>query len=84
MELNKKDTPYPKTKEKPQSDGRRGTITTKSSPITTGWVIHKLENNGTNRSPPTVVKVLSPLGFPTWGLGMGGFLKNQTLKTSGI
>ena len=45
LELTKKDTPHPKTKEKPQWDGRRGAITKKSNPITAGWVTHKLENN---------------------------------------
>ena len=45
LEIIKKDTPRPKTKEKPQWDGRRGAITIKSNPITTGWVTHELENN---------------------------------------
>ena len=43
----KKDNLYPKTKKKPQKDGRRGTITIKSNPITTRWVTHRLENNNT-------------------------------------
>ena len=69
LELTKKDIPHPKTTEKPQWDGRRGTITIKSNPITARWVTHKLENH---RSPPTGVKVLSPTsGFPTRGSSNG-------------
>ena len=72
MEFTKKDTPHPKTKEKPQWDGRRGAITIKSNPITAGWVTHKLEDTYTTEVPPTGVKVLSPTsGFPTWGSGNG-------------
>ena len=43
----KKDTPCPKTKKKPQQDGRRGAVKIKSNPIPAGWVTHKLENNNT-------------------------------------
>ena len=43
----KKDSPHPKTKKKPQQDGKRGAITIKSNPIPTGWVTHKLENSNT-------------------------------------
>ena len=50
LELTKKDTPHPKTKEKPQWDSRRGAITIKSNPITAGWVTHKLENTYTTES----------------------------------
>ena len=52
MELTKKDTPHAKTKEKLQGDGRRGTITIKSNPITAGWVTHKLENIYTTEVHP--------------------------------
>ena len=52
LELTKKDTPHPKTKEKLQLDGRRGTITIKSNPITAGWVTHKLENTYTTEVHP--------------------------------
>ena len=45
-------TPHPKTKEKPQRDGRRGAITIKSNPITAGWVTHKLENTYTTEVHP--------------------------------
>ena len=52
LEFTKKDTPHPKTKEKPQWDGRRGTITVKSNPITAGWVTHRLENTYTTEVHP--------------------------------
>ena len=42
----KQNTPHPRTREKLQQDGRRGTIMIKkSNPIPTRWVTHKLENN---------------------------------------
>ena len=64
LELTKKDTPHPKTKVEPQCDGRRGTITIKSNPITTG--ITETGEQLYHRSPPSGVKVLSPTsGFPT-------------------
>ena len=47
MSPPKKDIPDPKTKTKPQQDGRRGTITIKSNPIPTGGMIYRLENNNT-------------------------------------
>ena len=40
-----KDILHPKTKKKPQGDGRRGEIMVKSNPTHAGWVTHKLENN---------------------------------------
>ena len=52
LELTKKDTPHPKTKGKPQWDGRRGAITVKSNPITAGWVTHRLENTYTTEVHP--------------------------------
>ena len=52
LELTKKDTPHPKTKEKPRWDGRRGAITVKSKPITAGWVTHRLENTYTTEVHP--------------------------------
>ena len=42
-----KDTPCLTIKEKPQQDGRRGTIMIKSNPIPTRWMTPKLENNNT-------------------------------------
>ena len=47
LKSTKKDTPLPKTKEKPQQDGRRGEIMVKLSPRPAGWATHKLENNNT-------------------------------------
>ena len=61
LELTKKDTPNPKTKEKPQWDGMRGAITIKSNPITTGWVTHKLDNTYTTEVQPLERR------FWTWG-----------------
>ena len=60
LELTKKDTPHPKTKEKPQWDGRRGAITIKSNPITTGWVTHKLQNNYTTEIHPLEWRFWAP------------------------
>ena len=86
LELTKKDTPHPKTKEKPQWDGRRSPITIKSNPITAGWVTHKLENNYTTG--------VHPLEWRFWGprqASQPGVWQreeecpgNQTLKGSGI
>ena len=42
-----KDTPHPKTKKKPQRDGRRGTRMIKSNLIPATWATHKLENSQT-------------------------------------
>ena len=42
---SKKDKPRPKTKNKPQRDGRKGTIMIKTNPIPTGCMTHKLENS---------------------------------------
>ena len=72
LELTKKDIQHPKTKEKPQWDGRRGTITSKIKShnccvcdLQTGERLY-------HRTPPTGVMVLSPTsGFPTWGSGNG-------------
>ena len=52
LELTKKDTPHPKTKEKPKGHCRRGTITVKSNRITAGWVTHSLENTYTTEVHP--------------------------------
>ena len=48
----KNDTPHPKTKKKPQQDSRRSTVRIKSNPITTRWVIHRQENNNTEKVLP--------------------------------
>ena len=52
LELTKKDTPPPKTKEKPEWDSRSGTITIKSNPITARWVMHNGENSHTTEAHP--------------------------------
>ena len=38
-------------KKKPQRDGRRGTFTVKSNPISTRWVTHSLDNSITKEVP---------------------------------
>ena len=58
LELTRKDTPHPMTKEKPQWDGRRGAITIKSNPITAGWATHKLDN--------TYITEVHPLEWRFW------------------
>ena len=45
MGPNKKDILLPKTKTKPQQDGRWGAFTIQSNPIPARWVAQKLENN---------------------------------------
>ena len=86
LELTRKDTPHPKTKEKLQWDGRRGTITIKSNPITTGWVTHKLENiiplKSTHWSEGSEPHVRLPnLGVWQWE---EEFPENQAWKASRI
>ena len=43
----KKDTPRPRTKEKPQREGQRGAIALKSHPVPSRWATLILENNDT-------------------------------------
>ena len=86
LELTKKHTLHPKTKEKTQWDGRRGTITIKSNPITAGWVTHKLENTYSTEVHPLEWRIwaqhqASQTGGQQWE---EEFLKKQTLKASGI
>ena len=61
LEPTNNDTPCPRTKEKPQQNGRRGTITIKSNPV--GSVTYKLENNNAKEVLTQLWKVLGP----TWG-----------------
>ena len=73
LELTKKDTPHPKTKETPQWDGRRGEITIKSNPITAGWVTHKLENTYTTEVHPPEWRFWAPRqASQPGGPAMGG------------
>ena len=69
LELTKKDTPHPKTKERPQWDGRTGATTIKANPITSGWGTHKLENTNTTE--------VHPLEWRFWG-------PRQTSKPGGL
>ena len=79
LELTKKYTPHPKTKEEPQWGGRRGTITIKSNLITTGWVTHKLENNYTTEVHPLEWRFWSPRqAFQAGGLAMGGGIPRES------
>ena len=86
LELTKKDTPHPKTKEKPQRDGRRGAITIKSNPMTAGgWLtnwrtlILQKSTHWSEGSEPHI-------RLPNLGVWQREeeFLENQTLKASGI
>ena len=85
LEPTKKETPHPTTKKKLQRDGRRGAIPTKSNPIPTRWVTHKLENNNNTKEVlPLLWRFWTPrqasqLGDPTKGLGIP---RNLTLKAS--
>ena len=76
LELTRKDTPHPKTKERPQWDGRRGAITIKSNPITLGGgVTDKLENTYTTEVQPLEWRFWAPCqaskpGGPATGGGI--------------
>ena len=72
LELTKKDTPHPKTKEKPQWDGRKGHNHNKIKSHNCWVGDSQTGEHLYHRSPPIGVKVLSPTsGFPTWGSGNG-------------
>ena len=60
LELTKKDTPHPKTKEKPQWEGRKGAITVISNPITGGWLTHRLVNTYTTEVHPLKWRFSAP------------------------
>ena len=52
----KTDTPHPKTKKKPQQDGRRGTIMIQSKSIPARWMTYKLEHNNTKEALPVLLR----------------------------
>ena len=52
LEPTKKENLHPKTKKKPQQDGKRGATTIKSNRIPATWATHKLENNYTTEDLP--------------------------------
>ena len=86
LELTKKDTPHPKTKEKPQWDGTGVAITVKSNPwLLGGWLtdwrtlIPQKSTHWKEGSEPHVR--LPNLEARQW---KEEFLENQTLKASGI
>ena len=79
LELTKKDNLHPKTKEKLQWDSRRGAITIKSNPITTGWVTHKLENTYTTEVHPLEWRVWAPRqASQPGGLATGGGIPRES------
>ena len=79
LELTKKDTPHPKTKEKPQWDGRRGAIRVKSNPITGGWVTHRLVNTYTTEVHPLEWRLWAPRqASQPGGPGMGGGIHRES------
>ena len=86
LELIKKDTPHPKTKEKPQWDSRRGGITIKANLINTGWVTHKPENDYTTEVHPLEWRFWAPCQASQPGVWQWEeeFPENQTLKAGGI
>ena len=86
LELTKKHTPHPKTKEKPQWDGRWGAITVKSNPITARWVTQRLENTYTTEVHLLEWRLWAPCQVANPGVQQREeeFLENQTWKASGI
>ena len=79
LELTRKDTPHPKTKEKPQWDGRRDAITVKWNPITDGWVTHKLENTYTTEVHPLEWRFWAPRqASQPGGLATGGGIPRES------
>ena len=86
LELTRKDTPYPNTKEKLQWDGRRSTITIKLNPLIAGWVTHKLEKIILQESTQWSEDSEPHIRLPNLGVWQQEeeFPENQTLKASGI
>ena len=73
LEFIEKDTPHPKTKERPEWDGGRGPMTIKSNPINAGCVTHKLENTYTTEVHPLEWRLWSALqAFQPGGPATGG------------
>ena len=81
-----KNIPHPKTKEKPQWDDMRGTITIESNLITAGWVTHKLENTYTTEVHPLEWRFWATCQASQPGVRQREeeFIENQILKASGI
>ena len=86
LEFTRKDIPHPKIKEKPQWDGRRGAITIKSNPITTGWVTNKLRTIIPQKSTLWSEGSEPHVRLPNLGVQQQEeeFPENETLKASGI
>ena len=79
LELTKKETQYPKTKEKPHWNCKRGAITIKSNPITAEWVTHKLENDYTTELHPMEWRFWAPnQASQPGGLATGGRIPRES------
>ena len=86
LALPGKDTPHPKTKEKPQWDASRGAITIKSNPITAGCVTYTLANTYTTEPHLLEWRFWAPRqasqpGGPATG---GGIPRESDFEGSGI
>ena len=66
----KKNNPHPKTKKNLQQNGRRGTISKNSSPISAWCVTHPLENNNPKEVLSLLWRLWTP-GFPPWRFSKG-------------
>ena len=86
LELTKKDTPHPKTKDKQQWDGRRGEITIKSNPIFLGGWLTNWRTLIPQKSTHWIEVFEPHVRLPSLGVRQREeeFLENQTLKVSGI
>ena len=79
LDFTQEDTSCPKTKEKPQWDGRRGAIRVKSNPITAGWVTHRLANSYTQEVHPLEWMFWDPSqASQPGGLATGGGIHRES------
>ena len=80
---HKKDTPRPKSKEKPQWDGRRGAVMIKSSPIPTGWATQRLMNTSVSEGLPLLWRFWAPFqAFQPGDLAKGLGIPRESLCKS--
>ena len=86
LEPTNKDILCPKTKKKPQQDGRRSTTAIKANPIPAGWVTHKLENNYIAEVLPQEWKFWPQVMLPSLAVWQWDEEppENLALKASGI
>ena len=79
LELTREDSPHPKTEERPQWDGGRSAITVGSSPITAGWVTHRLESTCTTEVHPLEWRFWAPhQASQPGGAAMGGGIPKES------